>query len=123
MLTWDWKEKIGTATLCHKDKDGSVNSTTLNLYQGNAYLIMIHEFVDNDGQEKYNMVGFFLDKYHMRNCLGLNKKEGYTDNIYQREFEWMSSITINKKKYRYTKDLVTALVESFDNLEIEIVSD
>lgn len=122
MLNWNWNEKVGEATFCFKDRDGNVKDYSVNLYQGNAFLIMINEY-EEDGNEKYEMVGFFLDKFHMKNCLGLNKKGGYTDNIYKTNWKWISKVRINTKKYKHTKDLVTALAEAFDTLEIELYSE
>ena len=51
-LQWDWKEKIGEATLVQMHPDEPDREFTLDLYQGNAYLIMIHEFKDDKGDRK-----------------------------------------------------------------------
>lgn len=123
-LNWNWNEKIGTATFIQKaGKDEAERKFDVSLYKGNAFLIMLYEYKEDDGTEKYQMFGFFLDKYHMKNCLGLNKKEGYTSNIYNDGFNKMIGIEINKQKYKYTKELVTALVEAFDELEIKVYSE
>ena len=116
-LHWQWKDKIGEMTLQQGKREW-----TINLYEGNAYLIMIHEF-EEDGTEKYNVIGFFLDKQHMRNCLGLNKKNGYGDNIYGEAGNRATKFRINKKAYRHTKELVTALVEAFDEITIELYAE
>lgn len=59
----------------------------------------------------------------MKNCLGLNKKGGYTENIHNKPYCKLTKIRIDKKKCRYTKEIVTALVQAFDNIEIEIFSE
>ena len=123
MLNWEWNEKIGTATFIQKGGKGEEDSTfEVNLYKGNAFLIMIYEFNEN-GTDKWQMFGFFLDEYHAKNCLGLNKKEGYTSNIYSDGFQKLIKIRINKRKYKYTKKLITMLVDAFEALEIELFSE
>lgn len=42
-LQWKWNEKCGEAVL-QQTIDGETRDFTLNLYTGNAFLIMIHEF-------------------------------------------------------------------------------
>lgn len=116
MLCWSYKEPIGEATLVQGDKE-----FLLNLYQGNAFLIMLYEY-EEDGKEKSEMIGFFLDEYHAKNCLGLNKKEGYTDNIYN-GWQRLSRVRINKKKYKYADKLLTLLVKAFDNITIEVYAE
>lgn len=123
MLRWEWNEKIGEVEMVEFDKDNTPHHFTLDLYQGNAYLIIIHNYKDEDGTDMYNMVGFFLDKYHAKNCLGLNKKEGYTENIYNKKWSKWTKVTLNKRKYRYTKELVGMLTEAFDTIDIQIYSE
>lgn len=111
-LTWEWKEKIGEVTLVQKHGEEE-KEFTINLYKGNSYLIMIHEY-EEDGKDLYDLYSFFNDKAHMRRCFGLDKKSG-VDNIFT---EW-TKVSISKK-YRHVKDFVTALAEAFDNITIEI---
>lgn len=94
---------------------------TCSLYQGNAYLIFIYEW-EEDGQNLYQMHSFWADKDHMKNMLGLNRKEGFSVNEFNLESERLVAIRINRKM-RYTKEIVTALVQAFDNLKIELVGD
>lgn len=61
-LTWDWKKKVGEFTY---------NGYTVNLYEGNAFLIAIDEFREN-GEDKYNLVWYLLDKQHAKMFMGLN---------------------------------------------------
>lgn len=78
-LNWNWKDKIGEMKI--RDWKDENNSFTVNIYKCNGLAVFLYEFND-DGVEKYTMWGFFADKEHMKNCLGLNKG---TENIYSRE--------------------------------------
>ena len=73
MLTWNWKNKIGTWTEVQKEREFK-----FNIYKCNGLAVIIYEFKE-DGKEKYNVHSFFTDLTHLKNCLGLNK--GY-DNIF-----------------------------------------
>ncbi|MBQ7436129.1 MAG: hypothetical protein IJV30_02240 [Oscillospiraceae bacterium] len=117
-LNWKWDEKCGEAIIRQQGKDW-----TISLYQGNAFLIFLYEYTDEAGEKMYQMYNFWLDKQHMKNCLGLNKKEGYGDNMFGSPDCKLVSVRINKEKYRYTKDLILALIQAFDDLTIELYSE
>ena len=122
-LNWLWKDKCGEITLVQKiDAEGNEQEFPITLYDGNCYLIMLHEYKEN-GQDMYNLFGFFSDKAHMKNCLGLNKKDGYTSNIYNTPYQRFTKVKLNKNKCRYFKDIVAAFAQAFDNLTIEIVNE
>lgn len=114
-LNWRWNEKIGTATIFNYDKE-----VEYNLYQGNAFLIMLYEYKEGD-KDMYTLHNFFVDKEHAKNCFGLSKD--YTENIFNTENYQLRKIRINKGKYKYTRDLVNMLIKAFDNIDIEIMSD
>ena len=118
-LYWDWKEKCGEAVFT------SLRGQTVkvSLYEGNALLIMIHEFKE-DNVERYSLVTFWADKAHMENCLGLHKKDGYGDNIYDGSSgDRLVEISINKKQCRNWKYIVAALAKAFDHITINIQSE
>lgn len=115
-LNWRWSEKVGEADIQQKGIE-----FTCSLYQGNAYLIFLYEW-EEDGQNLYQMHSFWADKDHMKNMLGLNPKSGFAINDFNLESERLVAIRINRKM-RYTKEIVTALVQAFDNLKIELVGD
>lgn len=121
-LNWYWSEKCGEATLEQEWGDGKLHTFPLSLYKGNAYMIFLNEWEEN-GVEKYSVWDFWADRDHAKNCLGLNKKMGYTENRYARGTDHLTKFRINKAKYPHTKDLVTMLAYAFDNLTIEIYSD
>lgn len=121
-LHWQWDEKCGEATLVQTQEDGTEAEYKLGLYTGNACLIMLSEW-EADGESMWNMFSFWADKDHMKNCLGLNKKQGYTDNMYATPYQKITKVKLNKKKCRYFKDIVAALAQAFDDLTIEVVSE
>lgn len=114
-LNWRWEDKCGEATIV----DIENREHTLNLYEGNAFLIFLREY-EEDGHNMYSLWSFWADKEHMKNCLGLNKKKGYTSNIYEYGSSKIVKMRFNKDKCRYLKDITTALVQAFDNINIEI---
>lgn len=116
-LYWDWKEKCGEATLV-QEFNGERREFTLSLYTGNAFLIMLYEY-EKDGQGMYDMSSFWIDEGHMKRCLGLDKKGGFTDNAHRD----ITEIRLSKTKCRHLKKIVPALVQAFDNLKIEIYTD
>jgi len=114
-LYWDWKESVGDAIF----EINNESEVRITLYEGNALLIMLQEYQE-DGEDMYNMFGFWVDKAHMKNCLGLAK--GY-DNSYDSDYIRLKKIRLNKTKSRNYKDIISALVKAFDNIEIEIYSE
>ena len=110
-------EKCGEAVIQQGEKEW-----TISLYQGNAFLIFVYEYQE-DGQNMYQLYNFWADKQHMKNCLGLNQKEGYGGNMFNEAGCKMKKIRINKGKFRYTKELTQALVQAFDDLTIELYSE
>jgi hypothetical protein len=85
---------------------------------------MLYEYHnERTDQDEYTLFNFFADKQHMKNCLGLNRKDGFTNNLFNDPRQTLKSIRINKKKYRYTKDLVAALTQAFDDITIELFSE
>lgn len=116
-LNWNWNEKCGEAVIQQGEKE-----FTVNLYNGNAFLIFIYQY-EEDGQDMYQLYTFWADKQHMKNCLGLNKKEGYGGNMFDEGCDRLRKIRINKSKFPYTKDLMQALAQAFDDLTIELYSE
>lgn len=62
-LNWNWDNKIGELLIRQGEKE-----FTINIYQGNALAIFIHEYTNEGGQEVYSMYNFFYDKEHFKNC-------------------------------------------------------
>lgn len=114
-LNWNWSEKCGELTIVNY----TGGEQTISLYQGNAYLIMINEFKNEEGEEFYNVYGFFNGKEHMLRCLGQSLHYD-SDNIY--EGAW-KKIRLNKAKFRHTKEFVKAIAGAFDNIAIELYTE
>lgn len=104
MLVWSWSDKCGELT----DRYG-----TVNLYEGNALLIMIKEWTLEDGTEQYQVVSFFCDKEHAKNCLGLSKGH---ENIYESS-PWEKLILYTNKS-RNWKVIAEYAVKAFPDIEI-----
>ena len=116
-LNWNWSEKCGEAVFEQRDKE-----FTVNLYQGNAYLIFIYEY-EEDGNNMYNLFTFWADKGHAKRCLGLEKDyQGVKYNLYT-DTDKLKKIRLNKKKCNRFAELVGLLAKAFDNLVIEIYSE
>ena len=114
MLTWNWDNIVGTAEIKQGDK-----TFTFNLRNGNALLIAHYEYTTSDGKEMGDLQWFFCDEQHMKNMLGLNKKQGFTDNCLKE----ITKLRLNKSKCRDLNKIVKAFTEAFDNITIEIYSD
>lgn len=119
-LHWQWKNKCGIATFkAAWDNDKLFD---VNLYEGNATLIFVNEFIE-DGVEKYNVFSFFADDNHMKRCLGLSK--GYENIFADGHNNVLKKIRFNKKKMGKANlnKLVSAFAKAFDNITIEIYSE
>ena len=124
-LNWDWNKKVGEVTFT-QEIDGVKKDFVSNLYNGNACLIMVYEYTDeNDGKEKYQLTGFFADKTHMKRCLGIDKRYKQTlgKNMYEDSWDRLTKIRLNKAKCRDVKDIVMAFYEAFNNITIELYTE
>ena len=115
-VTWNWSDKVGEATVYSERQQ---KEFTLNLYQGNAYLIFINEYKEN-GEDMYTVYSFFVDKAHAKRMLGLEK--GST-NAFSDSFVKLKDIKFNKKKCRSLSEIVGLFIKAFDNLKIEVYSE
>lgn len=119
-LQWHWNEKVGEAVFDNIYLSDPTKEVTINLYEGNALLIMINEYKDKEtGNDMYDLFGFFSDKTHMNRCLGLVK--GY-DNIYASHGR-LKRISFNKAKSRNYNQIIPALIKAFDDIEIKIYTE
>lgn len=118
-LYWNWNEKCGEAVL-RQTINGKEKEFTLNLYQGNAYLIFISEYKEDDN-DVYNVWSFWIDRNHAKNCLGVSGKDCH--NIYTSEWQTISKFRLNKDKLNHFADIVSLIAKGFDNVAIEIYSE
>lgn len=90
-VRWEWKEKVGEFTY---------NGYTVNLYEGNAFLIGIEEFKNDEGEDVYRIAWFFADKQHAKRCLGLEK------GSYDMFEGLVEHITLYLDKSKHWKDIL-----------------
>ena len=119
-LQWHWDKKVGEAVFDGLYLNDPTKETVVNLYEGNALLIMIYEYKDKTtDNDMYDMFGFFVDKQHMNRCLGLVKGH---DNIYAQHGR-LKKISFNKAKSKNYNQIIPALVKAFDDIEIKIYTE
>ncbi len=119
-LNWNWSDKCGTLEAVCENAKGEKVLNTFDLYQGNALLIIIAEYKENN-EDVYTLYSFFADEAHAKNMMGMNKKQGYTDNIIAR-WGW-KKIRINTRKYSKTEKLVGLLLKGLPDLTIELYAE
>lgn len=107
-LIWDFDRKCGTIIFLN---NSTAKEEKYSLYQGNAFLIVLDE-----DEKSYNLVTFFADSKHCRNCLGLSK--GFPSIFVGYE---ITKITIYHDIYGYTSQLVKYLIEAFPNIKITLM--
>ena len=113
-LQWDFREKAGTVTESVRG-----NSFTFPFYEGNALMIVTHEFVDeSDGQEKYDMRWFFIGVDHAKNCLGLSKGH---DNMFGSD--GVTNLTIYRANCRQYLKLVELFTKAFPGVTVTLLPD
>lgn len=116
-LNWNFDEKIGEISI-HQCFKGLEQDYSVNLYQGNAFLIGVYE-TDNE----YTLNMFFADETHMKRCFGIDKKYStFGENMYLDGIDRWQKVRISRK-YKYLKKFVSALVEAFPEITIEIYND
>lgn len=113
-LNWNFKtDKIGTWKEERELYNGEIRSYEFNIYDGNALAIVINEWNEN-GKDLYELVTFFADKEHMKNCLGLTK--GHNENIFSDR-----KIQIELyQEYRHTPFMVQQLAKAKFDYPINI---
>lgn len=117
-LNWNWNEKCGEINV-HRNFRGEEFDFSVNLYKGNAFLIMLSETENN-----FEMYGFFSDDVHMKRCFGIDKKwkNTYGSNMYNDDMDKWTKVRISRN-YPYLKKFVSALVEAFPAITIEVYED
>jgi hypothetical protein len=121
-LNWNWDKKIGELTWKYRlSKDEEWKRTQIDLYEGNAFLIMINEYKE-DGKEMYTLWSFWADETHAKRMLGLDKKwkDTYGKNTYVETNGTITRIRINKAKSRNWQKIVKLMSEAFDDIQIEL---
>ena len=123
-LNWLWANKCGEAVRRQRrrnseEEDWVDYDYTFDLYNGNAFLIFIYEYIE-DGQKMYQVNDFWTDETHMKRMLGLDKK--WPESYGRNGESDIIKFTFYKDKCRYLKKIVSAITEAFDNIEVEILA-
>lgn len=118
-LTWEWNNSCGTAVIEQRIHD-ETREYNMTLYEGNAYLIMLHEYTEND-KDMYELFSFWLDKAHMERMLGIsNRGKRVNTNTLDQPYNRLKSIRLDKSRCRNVTEIAKAIIQAFDNIEIEI---
>lgn len=80
-IRWLWDEKCGEAIFEQTFGD-KVKDISVNLYEGNAFLIFIREWTEDDGTDKYAVWSFLADEQHAKIVLDLIKRKIQTVIIF-----------------------------------------
>ena len=112
-LRWDFREKSGTVTMKNYGKP-----VTLNWYEGNAMMIVLNEWKEEDGEERYSLSWFFCDEAHAKNCLGMSKGH---ENMFD-ESNTITKLTVYREHCRGWDKVVKLFAKAFPNIEIEILA-
>ena len=115
-LRWDFNEKVGEAVV---HQNGS--EYTLNLYQGNAWLIFLHEY-EEDGKNMYSLWSFWADRNHAKSLLGIGGD--IVSNTYTAYESKIVKFRFNKsKKMAHFTDIIGLIAKGFDDVTIELYSE
>ena len=109
-LTWQWNKLSGTITENNYGKD-----VTFNFYEGNALMIVLHEYTNGEGEDVYDLHWFFCDEAHAKNCLGLAKGK---DNMF--EPDQVKRLEIYRENCPQWEKIVKLFTKAFPNVEIII---
>lgn len=87
-VNWLWKSEKGEFVYKCKDGEFKGEKFKVGMYGGNCLCAHIYRFKKLNEQtgkkEKYyNFWGFWNDIEHLKNCLGMNPKKGYKDDMYK----------------------------------------
>ena len=108
-LQWSFKEKAGTVT----ERNGE-HEVTHNFYEGNALMIVTHEY-EKDSEQYYDMLWFFIGEDHAKNCLGLSK--GHY-NMFGKD--GITRLTIYRAHCRHWKKIIDLFTRAFPKIVIEL---
>lgn len=110
-LTWEWNKLSGTITEINYGKEH-----TFNFYEGNALMIVLNEYEDENGENMYNLHWFFCDEAHAKNCLGLAKGH---ENMFEENS--IKNITVYRDNCRQWEKIVKLFTKAFPNIEITLL--
>lgn len=86
-LNWNFQETVGTVSI--KRPDGVF--VQCKLYQGNAFLLVVHEWMAPDGNQFYEVVDFWVDRDHAKRVLN----EGYHVKFYEGSIWTLDALSLS----------------------------
>ena len=116
-LQWNFNEKVGKVYGNKYGKD-----YVLNLYNGNAMIIAVDEWTNEDGDEEYMPAWWFDNEEHAQLMLGLRKPR-YGGGQYNRlEDDGIKSIVLTKK-CRDLRKIRKVFAEAMPCVELKTVEE
>lgn len=93
---------------------------TYTLYKGNAFLIALYEYKDEDGTDMYQMSWFLLDKDHAKRCLGLEKD---TSNMFSEAENFIpKNMTLYRENCPHWKDVISLFTKACPDMPIMLLA-
>lgn len=117
-VTWDWKCKCGEIKIEFMNSKGEWQKNKFSLYSGgNCWLVMLYEY-KKDGEDYYNLQGFFIDKTHMNRCLGLAK--GHDNSYEDNGHEKFKSVKLSASKNEHANDIAKAFKKARPDIKVVV---
>lgn len=118
-LHWQWSEKAGTVTQVQTGRDGEKREFVLNFYTGNALMIALYEYEEDD-ENCWDMMWFFTGEEHAMNCLGLHKPPaGPKENMFGED--GITQLTIYREYCPEWQLLCDLFTRAFPHISITIL--
>ena len=130
-VNWSWKIHLGYYVQV-QEHNGKIQKWHINLYGANCLCAHIWDFkgpsddptkIDPKTGErqivdKYQFCGWWNDREHLENCLGLHANKGYSDtNIYAKDnkpFAYIEKLCLNTYYLDHIKDIIKPkILEAF----------
>lgn len=87
-VMWRWDNKMGEVTLTQHNSKGELRKYKIEIFAANCLMALIYRYEDVDGTSMYQCHAFYSELDHLKNCLGLNPKKGYSTNLLGDYEDW-----------------------------------
>lgn len=119
-VNWNWKDKVGELVFV-RELNGERIEGSQSIYLANCLFCTLQEFTDDEGNEKYNFCDFYLDKSHLKKCLGLMKNnDGNKVDVYKEMLGWELELVRITRLTKETKDIIECFANAGYKIEIEL---
>lgn len=94
-VNWYWKDHLGYLKFKIFDNNGNYKGIMkVDLYQANCLGALIYHYKDKETKEKYySFQGYWSDRNHLKNILGLSKE--YKNKCIYKDSHFREIISIN----------------------------